>query len=94
MIVRCGRCRTSFEVAGPGRYRCPACGTANEVAGGPAPAPGGLVTPPPPAAPETPSPRAECPDCGFRFIVGQVAEAPCPNCGLAVTVAGATEGDA
>ncbi len=27
MIVRCGRCRTEFEVPGAGRFACPVCGT-------------------------------------------------------------------
>jgi len=27
-----------------------------------------------------------CSDCGFSFIVGDVAAAPCPNCGTSVTV--------
>lgn len=93
MIVRCGRCQTSFEVPGPGRYRCPACGTTNEVRGGAAADPGGFVAPPPPPPPEAPSPRVECPACEFRFIVGAVDEAPCPNCGATVSVAGAAEGD-
>ena len=93
MIVRCGRCRTSFDVPGPGRYRCPACGTANEVRAEGAPGGGdeGLLTPPPPPEPDAPSPRAECDECGHRFIVGDVDEAPCPNCGTVVTVSG-TEG--
>ena len=83
MIVRCGRCRTQFEAPGEGRYACPACGAANEVRSAP-PDPG-IVTPPPeqPEA-ETPSPRAECGECGFRFIVGDVETAPCPMCGAEV----------
>lgn len=93
MIVRCGRCQTSFEVSGPGRVTCPACGTVNEVRGaGPAPDPGGFVAPPPPPEAAAPSPRVTCDDCGFRFIVGDVAEAPCPNCGASVTVPGTAEG--
>jgi hypothetical protein len=46
----------------------------------------GLVAPPPPAPEPPPSPRIECPDCGFRFIVGAVESAPCPNCGAVVPV--------
>lgn len=44
MRVRCGACRTQFEVAGAGRYACPVCGSVNVVrngAGGQAPPPGG-----------------------------------------------------
>lgn len=91
-MVRCGRCRQSFDVPGPGRYSCPACGTANEVRNEAAAPPGGLVTPPPPPQPEAPSPRVECGECGFSFIVGRVAAAPCPNCGTSVTVS-VPEGD-
>lgn len=82
MIVRCGRCRTEFEVPGAGRFACPVCGTANQVGGSPDP---GFVAPPPPMPePDLPSPRATCPDCGFRFIVGEVSVASCPMCGTAV----------
>lgn len=31
MRVRCGACRTQFEVTGPGRYACPVCGSINVV---------------------------------------------------------------
>lgn len=34
MRVRCGACRTQFEVAGPGRYACPVCGSVNVVRNG------------------------------------------------------------
>jgi DNA-directed RNA polymerase subunit RPC12/RpoP len=84
VIVRCGRCRTEVEVPGPGRYACPACGTLMEVRSR-APDPGLVAPPPPPPAPP-PTPRVTCPECGFRFIVGQVEAAPCPNCGTQVPV--------
>lgn len=51
MIVRCGACRSQFDVPGPGRFSCPVCGSVNEVRaaangpqGGPqpGPAPGGM----------------------------------------------------
>ncbi len=99
MMVRCGRCQRGFDVPGPGRYACPACGTANDVKTPPNDAPddasddGGLLAPPPPPAPEPPSPRVECSSCGFSFIVGRVDEVPCPNCGMTVTVS-MPEGDA
>ena len=39
MRVRCGACRTQFEVAGAGRFACPVCGSVNVVRnGGSAPA--------------------------------------------------------
>lgn len=90
MIVRCGACRTQFEVAGAGRFACPSCGSVNVVrdqtATGPASAgayptaPGVPPTPPAPQ-PDRPSPRINCPDCAFTFIVGDIPVATCPNCG-------------
>lgn len=97
MNVRCGACRTQFDVAGPGRYACPACGSVNVVrdqaaapasgsVGGYQAAPGvspeGMPPPPPPPPP--PTPKISCPDCAFSFIVGQIALATCPNCGAEV----------
>jgi hypothetical protein len=29
-------------------------------------------------------PRIECPECGFSFIVGDIAVATCPNCATEV----------
>lgn len=87
MMVRCGRCQSGFDVPGPGRHACPACGTLNEVrAGDPDMAPPPPAPPPPPSEPEAPSPRVACESCGFSFIVGRVDEAPCPNCGAPVAV--------
>jgi len=93
MIVRCGSCRTQFEVAGAGRFSCPSCGSVNVVrnqtATGPASAgayptaPGAPATPTPPP-PDRPSPRINCPECAFTFIVGDIAVAACPNCGTEV----------
>jgi len=93
MIVRCGACRTQFDVPGEGRHQCPACAAVNQVGmtapGGPA----GMAPGPPPApgemgpqggqapAPSGPPPRrAECGECGFAFIVGDIDLATCPNC--------------
>ena len=92
MIVRCGSCRTEFDVPGPGRFSCPVCGSVNMVrAAGGAPPPGagpggGLATPPqpPPARPDPPSPKLACPECGFSFIVGEIEVATCPNCSAEV----------
>ncbi len=91
MRVRCGACRTQFEVAGPGRFACPVCGSVNVVRGGAeqpqemggyptAPGVGGVGGPPPPPPPPPPLPRIECPECGFSFVVGPIALATCPNC--------------
>lgn len=90
MIVKCGRCGQGFEVPGPGRHACPACGTVNEVKNAARP----VVPPPPPPMPQTPSPRVSCPVCGFSFIVGTVEVAPCPNCGNPVAVGERNEGEA
>jgi predicted RNA-binding Zn-ribbon protein involved in translation (DUF1610 family) len=94
MIVRCGACRTQFEVAGAGRFSCPSCGSVNVVrdqtATGPAAAspypaaPGAPAAPPPTPQPDRPSPRISCPDCAFTFIVGDIPVATCPNCGIEV----------
>jgi DNA-directed RNA polymerase subunit RPC12/RpoP len=88
VIVRCGSCKTQFDVPGPGRFGCPACGSVNvvrEASGGMPPGPGGGMTAPrPPSAPPPParpSPRIACPECEFTFIVGNIARATCPNCG-------------
>lgn len=99
MMVRCGACRTQFEVPGAGRFACPTCGSVNVVreAGGAPPklsdypaAPNvvagtpGAPAPPPPPPPAAPTPRITCPSCDFSFIVGDIAVAPCPNCGAEV----------
>lgn len=93
MRVRCGACRTQFEVAGAGRFACPVCGSVNVVRGDSAPPPdqgmGGYPTapapamtpePPPTPAPAPPLPRISCPECEFSFVVGNIAVATCPNC--------------
>jgi LSD1 subclass zinc finger protein len=48
MMVRCGACRTQFEVPGAGRFACPVCGSVNVVRdqGGPPPTAGGYPTAP------------------------------------------------
>lgn len=92
MMVRCGACRTQFDVPGAGRFACPVCGSVNVVRGGPAapdpgaapPAPGPAPAAPVPRPPDPPSPRIDCPECGFSFIVGTITKARCPNCGAEV----------
>lgn len=84
MIVRCGACHRQFDVPGPGRYACPACGSVNIVRAGNGGGPTGQPAPPPPSPPAPPSPRIVCPQCEFSFIVGKVAVAKCPNCGADV----------
>ncbi len=104
MTVRCGACRTQFDVPGAGRFACPVCGSVNVVRAGPAPDPrhappaAGPVGGPGPAAPvprppDPPSPRVDCPACGFTFIVGSVVKAKCPNCGVEVETSTPVETD-
>ena len=97
MKVRCGSCRTEFDVPGAGRFPCPVCGSVNVVRDAAAPsspssvggypaAPGaaaGAPPPPPPQPqppPDVPSEKIACPECGFSFIVGDIAVASCPMC--------------
>ena len=108
MMVRCGACRTQFDVTGPGRYSCPSCGSVNMVRGAAAPppsaAPGYAPGPempagmpaaaPPPPVDNSPSPKIQCPECDFGFIVGDIAVASCPNCGAEVPTGRAPEDDA
>lgn len=48
MRVRCGACRTQFEVSGAGRFACPVCGSVNVVRnGGDAPGAAPAGEPPP-----------------------------------------------
>jgi DNA-directed RNA polymerase subunit RPC12/RpoP len=100
MIVRCGNCRAELEVAGPGEFLCPACGTRNMVRGAPAANPFGVPdlggSPAPGAtAPATPASETRwvvCPSCGYRFAVGEVEEVVCPSCSarLSLSDEGAT----
>lgn len=91
MRVRCGACRTQFDVAGAGRYACPVCGSVNVVRdvggmppeGGPPGYPGQGVAPEPPAPPPV-MPKIQCPECEFTFIVGPIAVASCPMCSAEV----------
>ncbi|MFA5891501.1 MAG: hypothetical protein WDA27_11230 [Actinomycetota bacterium] len=92
MIVRCGRCRIELEVAGPGEFACPACGTRNMV-GGTAPQGPALDLPDlgrtTPASPpeQTPGVRwTACPQCSYRFAVGEVASVTCPACSAGLSI--------
>jgi DNA-directed RNA polymerase subunit RPC12/RpoP len=84
MMVRCGSCRNQFDVPGPGRFSCPVCGSINMVRAAPGADPGAASAPPPPRPPDPPANRVQCPNCEFRFIVGEIAVAKCPNCGTDV----------
>jgi LSD1 subclass zinc finger protein len=89
MRVRCGSCRTQFEVPGAGRYPCPVCGSVNvvrdangdEAAAGPTV--GGYQAGPgvapgggaqPPPPPPPPQPDAPMP------------KIECPECGFTFIV--------
>ena len=87
MMVRCGACGTQFDVPGPGRFSCPACGSVNMVrsaAGGPQPGagapaggmPGGAGGMPqaPVTPPSPPAPEAPSP------------KLECPECGFSFIV--------
>lgn len=90
MRVRCGACRTQFEVAGAGRFACPVCGSINVVRNAAGAAPGGQETgggamggyPTAPgvggvgAPPPPPPPPAEQP----------MPKIECPECGFTFIV--------
>ena len=91
MRVRCGACRTQFEVAGAGRFACPVCGSVNVVRNGSGAAPGGEEPPPAgmggyPTAPgavpgggvaaQPPPPKQEQP----------MPKVECPECGFSFIV--------
>jgi Zn finger protein HypA/HybF involved in hydrogenase expression len=90
MKVRCGACRTEFDVAGEGRHACPTCGAVNQVTGavpGVAAAPPPSVSPQPPTPPApaaAPLPKVTCGECSFEFVVGDIDVATCPNCSAEV----------
>jgi rRNA maturation endonuclease Nob1 len=83
MRVRCGACRTQFDVAGPGRYACPVCGSVNVVRNGAqqgassvggypaAPGAAGAGGPQPPPPPPPPPPVEE-----------PMPKVDCPECGF------------
>jgi len=91
MLVRCGRCGVELEIAGPGEFMCPSCGTRN-VARGQEPPPQnpfgvpdlGATVPPEPAAGVT---WVRCPSCSYRFAVGEMEEVSCPSCSTAINLA-------
>lgn len=88
MRVRCGACRTQFEVAGAGRFACPVCGSVNVVRNGaagqqPPPdqgQPGGTMGgyPTAPGAVGGPPPQAPPPPPAEQ----QMPKIDCPECGF------------
>lgn len=95
MKVRCGACRTQFEVAGAGRFACPVCGSVNVVRnGGAGPAPADQAPPPPPGMGGYPSAPGAVPGGAPQ---GQQPPPPpkpeqpmpkieCPDCGFTFIV--------
>lgn len=89
-MVRCGACRSQFDVTGEGRFPCPHCGAVNQV--GADQAPEGAPSPPgapplvPPGPPPAPVSKISCGECSFEFVVGDIAVATCPNCNATVEV--------
>lgn len=96
MRVRCGACRTQFEVAGAGRFACPVCGSINVVrngadAGGAAGGPAQQEAPPgqmggyqaaPGAVPGAP-PRQQPPPPKPEEPMPKIE---CPECGFSFIV--------
>ncbi|HUF15060.1 MAG TPA: hypothetical protein VMQ46_04140 [Acidimicrobiia bacterium] len=88
MRVRCGACRTQFEVPGAGRFACPVCGSVNVVKNGAGPVPGEE------AAPETMGGYPTAPGAGARPPAGPPPPPPeqpmpkieCPECGFSFIV--------
>ncbi len=68
MRVRCGACRTQFDVAGAGRFACPVCGSVNVVRNGA----GGAQ------APEAPTPPPQEGIGGYQAAPGVVPGSPPP----------------
>ena len=82
MRVRCGACRTQFDVAGPGRYACPVCGSVNVVRNGAQQAPsnvGGYQAAPGAAGPGVAQPQPPPPPPPVEEPMPKI---DCPECGF------------
>jgi predicted RNA-binding Zn-ribbon protein involved in translation (DUF1610 family) len=91
MIVRCGRCGVELEIAGPGEFMCPNCGTRNVARGAAQQPPQNPFGVPDLGASAPQEPAAgvhwiRCPACAYRFAVGEVEEVSCPSCSTIVQV--------
>ena len=101
MMVKCGACRTQFDVPGAGRFSCPNCGSVNMVrdaaggAGATSRAPGSAQPPPsyapPPPGYAPPPPGYAQPPPGYAPPPPPAPEAPspklsCPECGFSFIV--------
>lgn len=94
MKVRCGSCRTQFEVPGAGRYACPVCGSVNAVRDTNGDA---AAAPPPPPGPSVggyPAGPGVMPDAGGQPPPPPPPPKPdapmpkiqCPECGFTFIV--------
>lgn len=92
MLVRCGNCRVELEVPGPGEFACPACGSRNVVRGQAAPKAPTLDLPDlgrtqaPPSEPAAGIRWTKCPQCSYRFAVGEIPSVPCPACSANLSI--------
>ena len=89
MIVRCGRCQVELEIAGPGEFMCPNCGTRNVARGQQDQAPQNPFGVPDLAAsaPQEPAPGVQwvtCPACSYKFAVGEMEKVSCPSCSTTI----------
>lgn len=94
MRVRCGACRTQFEVAGAGRFACPVCGSVNVVRNGAGNAAGGQGAGPTeqPPPPNSLGGYPTAPGAGPQGVAPQQPPPPkpeqpmpkidCPECGF------------
>lgn len=91
MMVRCGACRTQFDVPGPGRFSCPSCGSVNVVrsaanGGVPPTAPAGGA--PPPGMPGAPGGMPQAPQAPPSPPPPEPPspKLECPECGFSFIV--------
>lgn len=103
MTLRCGRCRYEFIVGGLAKAKttCPRCGTRNRIPGETASAPEATASAPEPVPTSEASPSSDttepppdgprwvvCPQCAYRFAVGDVETVKCPLCSAEVAASG------
>lgn len=95
--VRCGRCHYEFIVGGLAETTCPRCGARNRIPGAtasapePEPVPSSEAAPPSSDTTQDPpdGPRwVVCPQCAYRFAVGDVVTVRCPLCSAEVAASG------
>ena len=96
MMVRCGACRTQFDVPGAGRFSCPNCGSVNMVRSAADAGPGPAPAPPPPGYGQPPPgygvpPQGQAPQPQTYAPPPAAPEPPspkleCPDCGFSFIV--------